>query len=705
MNRFRLVLCTLILASSSSLLAQGPDVMYLRFNEGTGTTTADLAIPGIGSTPTLVGTCGWVTGANAQLGAASLNPGTGANDSVDTGVGLNVTGDWTVEFWQRDTFVSPIWPVPARHVLSDGTNSGLRAFHQNILGNPNLDMTFVPSTGVGGISVPQSIVPNQWVHFAFVYTASNSTINAYVDGVFAISQTYTSIVPLATTAGTNLRVGGYVGGASWDGQIDELRIWNSARSAADIATFYNQEIALYNNNLAVTDVSAPVSPSGDCVLAGAAETVTCTVTNFSGTAVTAGSLVPIEYVVNGGTPVPDFILIPAGDLGAGASLTHNFVTPVDLSAPGSYTITVTVMQLGDQNPADDSDSTTVVSGGAGRITSFPWSEDFDGLNSGSTTPPFGWKQESGDSSGQFSDWIFRQGQAATASTSPLGDHTSGSGIYAYVEDSSANHAAVNLRTPCLDFSALTSPQLSFWFHSQDASLGLNSNPMSIDVIVQPAGTVTMDVFGPEANIGNGWMARSADLSAFAGQTVQLVFRGRSDGGTAKNDTAIDDILIFDQQPTPGQAPVPGTAVLDLNAATNGNGSPVASAANGPYFATSSAGGTLLFSFEGETNRPFALLIGPLNPVAATYPNVGQLDIGGAVNPMTGIPAFIQVLGDGFNPLDFFDILFNTGPAGTTTMSFPTPAIPVGPVGGFQTLFSTGNGFFFAISNAVELTII
>lgn len=701
MNRTILIL-GLLMAASLELRAQGPDILYLRFNEGSGSTTADLALPGVGATPTLVGACGWAT--NGIVGTTCLQPGAGANDSVDVGVGLNVTGDWTLEFWERDTFVSPISPLLARHIMSDGTNNGFSIYHKNILGFPNHDLVFVPSAG-NPMTVAQSIVPNTWVHFAFVYTNSNKTITAYVNGVQVTTQVYGLAVPLLTTAGTNLRVGGYVNGASWAGEIDEVRIWGSARSAVDINANYNQEVALFANNVAVVAVTAPSTPSGACVLAGSAETVTCTVANASGTAIAGNSLIPIEYVLDGGAPVPDLVSVPAAGLAAGGTLSHSFGTLADLSASGSHLITVTVGQPGDQYAADDSASVTVISGGEGRVQAFPWVENFDGRNSGSTNPPLGWEQETGDSSGANSDWIFLQGQAGTVTTSPLGDHTSGNGIYAYVEDSSAELANVSLRTPCLDLGGLSMPRLAFWFHSQDASGGLNTNPMSIDVIVQPGGTVTMDVFGPEGNIGNGWMPRSVDLSAFAGQTVQLIFRGRSDGGTAKNDTAIDDVSVFQGALTNGQAPVPGTAVLDLNAAINGAGLPVSTAANGPYFVSSGAGQTLLFGYEGELNRPFSLLIGPLNPVAATFPNVGQLDIGGAVDPMTGIPAFIQVLGDGFNPVDFFDVLFNTGPTGSTTMSFPTPAIPAGVIGAFQVVYSTGNGFFFALSNAVELTII
>lgn len=693
-----LVISLLVLCLTADLAAQLPDVMYLRFNEGTGTTTTDFAVPGIGTSCSFQSTAGFDT-SNPALGfacfkAATLNP----FSQVNTNATVALSGDWTLEF---HCYFAGGTTLPNPSILHDGTSNGLKAIVLSTPGAPNFAVTLRSDTGGHQVNLANVLPVNTWTQFAFVHTAANNTITSYVNGVLKQTDVFSS--PATLTSSGPLYVGGEPVTSTFNGMIDELRIWNTARSGSQIAANYNQEIAGYTDNIQAGPITAPVNPSAPCTLLGSAETVTLSVTNTGSNTVAAGTTITMDLVIDGAPPLNEFIVVPAGGLVAGASLGYTFAALVDLSIPGSHQIDVTVGLVGDQNPADDVASLTVLSGGTAWIASYPWTENFDGLISGTTTPPVGWTQETSDSSGANSDWIFLMGQAATTTTSPLGDHTGG-GLYAYVEDSATSLANVSLRSPCLALGTLTMPGLSFWFHNQDASGGINTNPMSVDVIVQPAGVVTSDVFGPEGDIGNGWMPRTVDLSAFAGQFIQIVFRGRSDGGAGNCDTAIDDLVVFDLVPGNGQAPQAGLAVFDLNAATEANGLPVSSFLPGPYATTATAGGPLDFDFVGEPNRPFLFIIGPLNPVAATYGVVGQLDIGGPVDPMTGVPVSLQVLGDGFNPVDFFDLFFFTGATGSANLDFQLPALPTGLLGAFQALFSTGNGNFFAISNAIALTI-
>ena len=60
------------------------------------------------------------------------------------------------------------------------------------------------------------------------------------------------------------------------------------------------------------------------------------------------------------------------------------------------------------------------------INTFPWINDFENF--------IGLEQEQND----FGDWWLMQGSTSSMNTGPQGDHTTGNGIYYYVESSNPN---------------------------------------------------------------------------------------------------------------------------------------------------------------------------------------------------------------------------------------------------------------------------
>jgi hypothetical protein len=277
------------------------------------------------------------------------------------------------------------------------------------------------------------------------------------------------------------------------------------------------------------------------------------------------------------------------------------------------------------------------------------------------------------------------------------------GGYAFIEDDSA-HAAINLRSPCFDLTGLVNPNLRFFMYSHNSGGTVNQNLLSVDVISYPSGAITTNVFGPQPQGGPQWTLQAADLSPFIGQVIQVVFRGETSGsGSNTHDIAIDDFRIVDLMPTPGQVPQPGAAVLNINEPTNANGDPLQFGFGGPYFTSVTAGDTLLFKMEGTPLATIILLAGPLNPASATFAGVGQLDIGGVVDPMTGIPTLITVLADGsqqggFNPF------FTVSNVGTMEVGFSIPNFPTGVLGTFQSVFVTSASPGVFISNTVQVSV-
>lgn len=473
----------------------------------------------------------------------------------------------------------------------------------------------------------------------------------------------------------------------------------------DVSAWSFSSTPIVADDVGVSRVTSPATGQIDCSPRSAAEAITVDLRNNGLNPILTGAAIPIFYQVDSNTPVTDVIVVST-QINSGEVFSHTFTATADLSAIGNHTLTVTSSYGADLDPTNDMLTTTISSGGISRITSFPFVEDFAGVTSnGSTQLPFGFINETTDSTGTNSDWIMRNNATPTAGTGPTADHTvgvAGMGGYAYIDDDDS-HAAINFRTPCLDLTSVANPVMRFFLFSNNPSSGTISNQLSLDVISYPSGAITTDVYGPQSETGQAWVLQSVDLSAFVGQVIQVVFRGET-ATVASNthDIAIDDLTLADLLPTPGQAPQPGLAVFDINGARNPNGDPLQFNFGGPYFSAVAPGDTIVFRMEGQSNQPILMLSGPLNPVAASFPGVGIMDIGGPVDPFSGVPSALNVIGNGGAP-GLFNSLFFTSPTGETEFGVTVPLLPPSILGSFQcVILNTANGA--TLTNAIQLSV-
>lgn len=329
--------------------------------------------------------------------------------------------------------------------------------------------------------------------------------------------------------------------------IGAPRIWNG--------NIYYTPISGLTDDVGVLGVGQPNDSTGCSVLTNA-ETVEMSIANLGSNDVLAGTPVDFSFSVDGGTPTLETVLLP-NTLTLGQSYTHTFAATADLSTPGARTVDVAVSYFADLDPSNDTAQKIVNNGNPNTVVSFPWVENFDAsASNGTTVPPTGWEQDANDGGGTGADldWYFRNTATTSTNTGPVGgaDATSGSGYYAYVEDSSGNHPMINLISPCLDLGALASPQMQFQLHSFNNTVPTttNENFLSVDIVTYPGATTTMDIVGPLGHdamnvdyTSSTWRPQSVDLTPFTGQVVQLVFRGRSDGGSFTHDMAIDDVTV------------------------------------------------------------------------------------------------------------------------------------------------------------------
>ncbi|WNJ20200.1 Ig-like domain-containing protein [Pontibacter sp. G13] len=278
----------------------------------------------------------------------------------------------------------------------------------------------------------------------------------------------------------------------------------------------------------------------------------------------AGSapLLHIEYTVGGGTPV---VITPPSGLTANAissttidlSWTDNSTgedgfaierrqgsgswaqiatvasgvtsySHAGLSASTSYDFRVRAYIGTDYSSYSNTASATTQSGG-GSSNCEVASIANEGFESN-----FGiWNNASGDDM----DWTRRSGTTPSSNTGPASAYAGS--YYAYMEASSPNYPSktANLESDCLDFGALTDPELTFRYHMLGNAVGTLNVQVSLD------GGTWNTVWTRSGTQGSNWLLATISLTAYALESdVQIRFNGTT-GSSWQGDIVIDDISI------------------------------------------------------------------------------------------------------------------------------------------------------------------
>jgi len=222
-----------------------PPVAEWRFDEGVGSTVYDTS--GNGNNGTLTNGPTWATGKIGKAlsfdgsddyvdcGSGSLlNVIDGSDDYVDCGSGslLNVTGALTLEAWVKPNSFSNYDTIVGNE--ADSGRSGYRLFSYN-----GLALRLNESTTVSGSDLTDGV----WQHVAAVFIPSTS-ITLYINGQQNTRST-TNIPASITSSPSNVWIGGRVGdiglpSRNFNGLIDQVRIYDYARTPAQIAWDYNR---------------------------------------------------------------------------------------------------------------------------------------------------------------------------------------------------------------------------------------------------------------------------------------------------------------------------------------------------------------------------------------------------------------------------------------------------------------------------------
>ncbi len=174
----------------------------------------------------------------------------GTDDSVNFGNVYNLSGSFSIEAWIKPSAISNSVKtiISKRDASNLSTGYDLRLVNGTVSFNAN-----------GSSITANGITASRWYHIAVTYNGTQYKL--YVDGIDR--NTRTGPIPSANNYNTLL---GAMARSSntptnyYSGWMDELRIWNTSLSAAQIRQMMNQEIG--NNGGAVHGSTVPLNVSG-----------------------------------------------------------------------------------------------------------------------------------------------------------------------------------------------------------------------------------------------------------------------------------------------------------------------------------------------------------------------------------------------------------------------------------------------------------
>jgi hypothetical protein len=173
-----------------------------------------------------------------------LLDGTTGFADVAAAPALNLTADWTVELWFKDTDPNG-FNHAYRYLLDKGDGVSAESPYYLLIGNGNL----LVGLRVNHLNYPLTfslrgagLDPKRWQHVAATFRAQTNTMLLYVNGQKVAQQvlqqhaTHSNDLPLQIG-----RIGPTLG-KYWLGTIDDVRIWSVVRSAVEIDGAYRAEL-------------------------------------------------------------------------------------------------------------------------------------------------------------------------------------------------------------------------------------------------------------------------------------------------------------------------------------------------------------------------------------------------------------------------------------------------------------------------------
>jgi Subtilase family/Secretion system C-terminal sorting domain len=295
-------------------------------------------------------------------------------------------------------------------------------------------------------------------------------------------------------------------------------------------TIDDVRIYLVNNDIQMLSINEPIGSS--CSL-GTSTIIKVSVRNSSANTITN---IPVRYRIDGGSWVIENI----PSLAAYTTVNYSFLTPANLSAPGSHLIEVVADLASDSFRENDTARITIVN--APLINAYPYLENFESGNGN-------WY-----SAGKNSSWEFGTPASLHINSAAGGSKAWKTGLKGNYNDNELSY----LYSPCFDISTLTNPTLSFSVALDIEDCG--STICDAAWVEYSADGIVWTKLGTSGqgvnwynkattqqiwSVQNYWRWHVAGFALPSGLTkLRLRFVFNSDVGVNREGIAIDDIHIY-----------------------------------------------------------------------------------------------------------------------------------------------------------------
>lgn len=149
--------------------------------------------------------------------------------SVPNSTSLNLTGSFSAEAWINPASYSGV----IRGIIAKGSTLGtsLRyAIRITTAGRITVNTNGTQRL----ISKSSNIVPlNKWTHVSSTYNSSSGDFKIYINGILDTSSNVAGASPLSNTDSLFIGISG--GSTHWNGEMDEVRLWNRELSSSEVA--------------------------------------------------------------------------------------------------------------------------------------------------------------------------------------------------------------------------------------------------------------------------------------------------------------------------------------------------------------------------------------------------------------------------------------------------------------------------------------
>lgn len=265
----------------------------------------------------------------------------GTNDYIQTSYsGIAGTGNRTIEAWIRTNGNFVPGGGGVQGVLVDyGTFVNGQRFTFNVLWANAIRL----EVGGNGVSGTIPVNDGNWHHVAVVFSNPGNNVALYVDGVLDAQGALT--VAANTGTANNVMIGRRIDGINhFPGDIDEVRIWNYARTQAEIQANMNSELCNTNGLTAYYQFNDGI-PNGNntsmtTTMDNSGNGNTATLNNFALTGNSSNWITGPTLTGGGGNNT--FATISASNCQSYVLPDGNTVT-----TSGTYTATIPNTQCGD----------------------------------------------------------------------------------------------------------------------------------------------------------------------------------------------------------------------------------------------------------------------------------------------------------------------------------------------------------------------